>query len=159
MEASSVPLITSAVAPVVMVSAAGLLFMGVQAKNLHLSDRIRSLTAEYRALAPTAGSDARRRQIAQQLHLFERRIRLSQHSLELLSIAIVCFVLTSLLLTAGAWLGGLVGVVAGVFVLGVALLVAALVLEFMEMRVGLRTIAIEIDDALRGSRGDARGSS
>jgi hypothetical protein len=44
-------------------------------------------------------------------------------------------------------------VVAGVFVLGVALLLAALVAEYLEMRVGLNTIGLEIDDALRGLGG------
>jgi hypothetical protein len=123
--------------------------MGIQTKNLHLGDRVRSLTAEYRTLPPAAASQSRRDQIAGQLRLFERRIRLSQRALELLSIAIVCFVLTSLLLTATAWLGSLIRAVAGVFVLGVLLLLAALVVEYLELRVGLATIALEIDDALR----------
>jgi len=100
-----VDLITSAVAPIVMVSAAGLLFMGVQTKNLHLSDRIRTLMAEYRALTPKPADEARRQQILQQVVLFNRRIRLSQRSLELLYIAIVCFVLTSLFLAAAPWVG------------------------------------------------------
>jgi hypothetical protein len=62
-------------------------------------------------------------------------------------------VLTSLLLTVATWMGGIMQVVAGVFVLGVALLLAALVAEYLEMRVGLNTIGLEIDDALRGLGG------
>jgi hypothetical protein len=38
--------LTSAVAPIVLVSAAGLLSNGIHAKNLHLADRLRALTAE-----------------------------------------------------------------------------------------------------------------
>ena len=39
MDAQNLEPLTSAVAPVVMVSAAGRLFNGVQANHLHLSDR------------------------------------------------------------------------------------------------------------------------
>ena len=52
METQTFQVITSAVAPIVMVSAAGLLYTGVQAKNLHLADRLRALMCEYRTLAP-----------------------------------------------------------------------------------------------------------
>ena len=48
METSTVDVIATAVAPIVMVSAAGLLFIGVQTKNLHLADRARDLMREYR---------------------------------------------------------------------------------------------------------------
>src|SRR5262245_56223984 len=81
MDPESVQLLTSAVAPVVMVSAAGLLFMGMQAKNLHLADRVRALTAESRALPPDSTQEPRRRQIADQLVMFRRRLVLSQRAL------------------------------------------------------------------------------
>jgi len=152
MEPQNGSLITAAVAPVVMVSAAGLLFMGVQAKNLHLADRLRALAAEHRALPVDAAGTARRAQIVRQLALFERRIRLSQRALELLYLALVCFVLTSLLLAATPWLSGLSRIVpeAVIFVLGVAFLLAALIAEYLEMRVGLETIAVETEDLPSG---------
>ena len=140
----STPL-TAAVAPIVLVSAAGLLFNGMQTKNLHLSDRIRALTAElrYPALTPD-----RRRQITDQLPYFVQRIRLSQHALEFLSIAILCFVGTSLLLASAFWVGTstLPLVITVLFLAGVALLIVALVLEFVEMWIGLKTIDIEMRD-------------
>ena len=144
MDPQSLQGLTSAVAPVVMVSAAGLLFNGVQTKNLHLSDRIRALAAETRH-AETTGE--RRRQIASELPLFWRRIRLSQWSLDMIYVAIVCFVLTSLLLASGLWIGPSVLpiVITMIFVLGVALLIVALALEFVEMGISLRTITIEMD--------------
>jgi Protein of unknown function (DUF2721) len=52
METSTVDVIAAAVAPIVMVSAAGLLFIGVQTKNLHLADRVRDLMREHRATGP-----------------------------------------------------------------------------------------------------------
>jgi Protein of unknown function (DUF2721) len=159
MEPQTSSVITSAVAPIVMVSAAGLLFMGLQSKNMQLADRIRALTAEYRASPATAAELERRQHIVDQLRLFERRIRLSQRALELIYLAIVCFVTTSLLLPAVTWLSGRVQAVtvAGIFVLGVILLLCALIVEFMEMRIGLQTIRIEIDDALRAPGGRRPG--
>ncbi len=147
MDAQSLEGLTSAVAPIVMVSAAGLLFNGVQAKNLHLSDRIRSLAAEYRHQETTPD---RRAQVTAQVGLFDKRIRLSQGALELLYIAILSFVANSLLLASSLWIGPRVlpAVTTGIFVLGVLLLFVALVLEFVEMWVGLKTIEIEVESAL-----------
>jgi Protein of unknown function (DUF2721) len=139
--------LTAAVAPVVMVSAAGLLFNGVQAKNLHLSDRIRALAAEMRHpdLTPT-----RRMQVLRQLTLFHTRIRLSQWSLDCIYLAILCFILTSLLLASTLWIGPpvLPALTTGIFLLGVAVLVVALGLEFVEMAIALKTIEIEIQSAM-----------
>jgi hypothetical protein len=148
-EQPSLQAITSAVAPVVMVSAAGLIVMGVQTKNLHLADRIRSLTAEFRALERNPGSP-RREHLRRQLHHFARRIRLSQRALEFLYISIVCFVTTSLVLASSAWVGGrqLLLLVALLFVTGVAFFLIALLVEFMEMRLALSTISIEIASTL-----------
>lgn len=154
MDPQNLPLITSAVAPVVMVSAAGLLFLGIQTKNLHLADRIRALVLEYRTLETTPGEPARREQIVEQLRLFDKRIRLSQHALELLYLAILCFVVTSLLLASAAWLAdwALTVAIPAIFVSGVGVLLTALIIEFLEMRVGLRTIGIEIEGALGSTR-------
>lgn len=151
MEPQSLQAITSAVAPVVMVSAAGLLFMGIQTKNLHLSDRIRALAMEYRELLMDPAHRARREQVRDQLVLFERRIRLSQRSLELLYMAMVCFVMTSLLLASTPWVGGLLltVVIAILFFGGVTFFLIALLVEFLEMRTGLKTIGIEIQSTLR----------
>jgi hypothetical protein len=143
MDASNLESLTAAVAPVVMVSAAGLLFNGVQTKNLHLSDRIRSLAAEHRDSATTPDRQA---QVLEQLPLFDKRIRLNQRSLEMIYVAIVSFVIASLLLASTLWIGPpvLPIVVTLIFLGGVAALILALCLEFGEMWISLRTIQIEI---------------
>jgi multisubunit Na+/H+ antiporter MnhB subunit len=94
-------LITAAVAPIVMLSATGLLFIGLQTRNLPLADRMRELAKEHRNL-PAEPRRAQRREA--QLRLFERRICLSQRALELLYIALVGFIVTALLLAAMPWL-------------------------------------------------------
>ncbi len=149
MDAQSLQGLTAAVGPIVLVSAAGLLFNGIQTKNLHISDRIRGLNAELRSSATT---DDRRRQVMAQIPLFDRRIRLSQRALELLYLSILCFVLTSLVLAAALWVAPmmLTLIVTPLFAGGVILLAIALVLEFVEMRLGLRTIEIEVDRAMGG---------
>ena len=150
METQTYQVITSAVAPVVMVSAAGLLFTGVQAKNLHLADRLRALMSEYRTLTSGSAHQQRRDQIAAQLGLFRRRIGLSQRALEFIYLAMVIFVVTSLLIASTPWIGGNAPptLTAVVFVVGVGLLLVALVLEFWEMHLGLRTVDIEIGGAV-----------
>jgi hypothetical protein len=151
MEGETLQVITSAVAPIVMVSAAGVLSMGVQAKNLHLADRLRTLMDEYRTLPSEPARQQRRDEILAQLALFRRRIALSQHALECNYVAMATFVVTSLLLVAAPWLrgGGAPAVNMGVFVIGVLLLLIALVLEFWEMHLGLRTVDLEIGGAAR----------
>ena len=144
MEAATADVISTAVAPIVMVSAGGLLFIGIQTKNLHLADRIRDLTREHRA---AGGPDAavRREAIRAQIALFEKRLRTSQHALESIYLAIFCFVATAMLLAAAPWLGRATMVGAGVvFTAGIVLVLAAIVLEFLEMRAGLETVAIEL---------------
>jgi hypothetical protein len=151
MESETLQVITSAVAPIVMVSAAGVLSMGVQAKNLHLADRLRALMSEYRALPSDQAGQQRREEIFAQLALFRTRIALSQRALECNYVAMVTFVVTSLLLAATPWIRGEVtpAVTAGVFMIGVLLLLMALVLEFWEMHLGLRTVDIETGGAAR----------
>jgi hypothetical protein len=78
MGAQDLQVITSAVVPIVMVSAAGLLFMSVQAKNLQFADRIRSLMREYRGLPLKPTDQTRREQILEQIVLFNQRVHLSQ---------------------------------------------------------------------------------
>ena len=143
--ADTLTTLTSAVAPVVMVSAAGILLTGVQGLNLHLADRIRGMTAELR-LVDTA--DARRAQIREQIPLLYQRIRLTQWALTMLYAAIFCFMMTSLFLVSSLWIGlrVLPQVTTLMFAAGVAVFVVALVFELLEVVHALRTIQIETRD-------------
>jgi Protein of unknown function (DUF2721) len=151
MELQSLQVISSAIAPVVMVSASGLLFMGVQAKNLHLSDRMRALMMEYRTLGTDPAHQERREQIVAQLVLFTKRLWLSRRALEFLYFAVFCFVMTSLFLASESFMAQLVPptITATIFVLGVSFLLLALLFEFLELRTGLKTIGVETAEALR----------
>jgi len=144
-DAQTTQTFTEAVAPIVLVSAAGLLYNGMQTKNLHLSDRIRAMAAELRmlGLAPK-----RRAQVLAQLPFFRKGIRFSHRALELIYLAILCFILTSLLLAANIWIGptALPAATRAIFAIGVILLIVALALGFVKMWIGLKTIEIELGD-------------
>src|SRR2546428_4286884 len=143
MEAATADVISHAVAPIVMVSAGGLLFIGIQTKNLHLADRIRDLAREYRAAGGSDGA-VRREAIRAQIALFEKRLRTSQHALESIYLAIFCFVATAILLAAAPWLGRATMLGAGVvFTLGIAFVLLAIALEVLEMRAGPETLALD----------------
>ena len=145
MASDTLATLTSAVAPVVMVSAAGIVLTGVQSLNLHLADRVRGLTAELR-LVDTA--DARRAQIRQQIPLLYRRITLTQWAQNMLYAAIFCFMMTSMFLVSSLWIGlrMLPPVTTFMFAAGVAVFVVALVFQFLEVAIALRTIQIETRD-------------
>jgi uncharacterized protein DUF2721 len=149
MELHSLQFITSALAPVVMVSASGLLFNGIQTKHLHSADRLRALITEYRGLGEDVSHRERRKQIIKQVGLFRRRMWLSQHALEFIYMAVVCFVITSLFLASETFMLGVITphLTAAMFILGVAFLLLALLFEFLELRTGLQTIGIEIAGA------------
>jgi hypothetical protein len=134
-----------------MVSAAGLLFVGVQAKHWHSADRLRTLMTEYRDLGTDPAHQERREQIVAQLVLFTKRIRLSLQALKFLYVAVFCFVMTSLFLVSESFTAQLVtpAVTPVIFVLGVSCLLLALLFEFLELRMGLKTILIETSDAVR----------
>ncbi len=161
MEPQVLQVISSAIVPVVMVSAAGLLSMGVQTKNLHLADRVRTLMAEYRLLIADPTHLTRCEEIETQLAFFRQRISISQRALEAVYLAMVAFVVTSLLLAATPWIGARVTtpLAGAVFLLGVVLLLVTLVLEFWEMRLGMRTVDLEIGEALNRAEAEITGGN
>ena len=82
---------------------------------------------EYRTLGPDAAHRERREQIVAQPVLFTKRIRLSLRALELLYVAVFCFVMTSLFLVSESFTAPLVTptVTPVMFVLGVSCLLVA----------------------------------
>jgi hypothetical protein len=99
---------------------------------------MRALMTEYRGLGEEPSHQERRTQIVAQLVLFRRRIRLSQHALEFIYLAVFCFVITSLFLASETFMLSRVTpyITAAMFVLGVAFLLLVLLFEFLELRAG-----------------------
>ncbi len=146
MPADTLPRIASAVTPAVMVSACGLIALGLINLSQALSSRLRDLTREHRA-PPT--HDARRAVIRQQVAILGRRHMTVTWALFLDYGAILAFTLTSLLFLAHGSVA-LPPVVEGAFfLLGVLLLCGA---------AGFAIAAVHLDGgALRLERMDVLG--
>lgn len=134
-------LIASAVTPVVMVSAAALLISGISNKHQSMSDRVRSLAAEFRS---SSTAEARKPSITRQMVWFDRRLRYSATAQRLLYLAILTFLVTILFIilapTGLSWTAA----VYVFFTAGVILMLTAVLFEFGELWWANRTIQVEI---------------
>jgi hypothetical protein len=94
-------IISSALAPVVMISACGLLLLGLQSKYSNITDRIRQLDHEKLELEQreklTTWMRNRLRILTYQIHRLLTRVRLVRDAIFLLYVAILFFVGASLL--------------------------------------------------------------
>jgi hypothetical protein len=135
--------IASAVTPVVMVSATAILISGVNSRYMAIADRIRSMTAELRAIGT---SEQRRTSIKRQMIGFKRRVRLVSWSIRGLYAASGCFVTMALLISATLWRGMVAVATLPLFLLGILMVIFALVCELIELQVSNQTLAIEIDE-------------
>lgn len=136
-------LISAAVAPVVLVSAAAILLSSYSAKYGNISDRMRGLTAEYRRAETT---ETRRALLKRQLLLFRRRIIAVWGASALLSFALLLFLGTviSVILSRHEARLGWVG--AGCLVGGLALMIGAITSELYELRLARLAVDAEMSD-------------
>jgi hypothetical protein len=118
---------------------------GINSRYMAISDRIRSLTHEYREKETTV---ERRRTICSQMPIFLRRVNLVSWSIRFCYTAMACFVLMALVITATALRLTLVAVTVPMFLIGIIFLITAIVLQLLELRASNRTIVIEVKDIL-----------
>ncbi len=142
-------IVTTAVTPVVMVSATAILLSGVNARYLAVSDRIRALSHEYRTEHITA---ARRENIREQMVIFHHRMDLVSWSSRILYLAICCFISVALLICLSTWRHMLTAVTLPIFGLGVLMVGTAVVLQLLEVQASRKTIDLEASEVLRDSR-------
>jgi hypothetical protein len=139
-------IVATAVTPVVMVSATAILAGGVNSRYISISDRMRGLSNEYRNPQTT---EARRADISKQITIFVRRIYLVAWAIRMCYVAMACFVLMALVITATAFRQMLVFVTVPIFVLGIAFVIAAITLQLLELKASYGTILLEVKDILR----------
>lgn len=141
--------IAAAVTPAVMVSACGLVALGLDNQTARMSARLRELTREWRELPPPS---PRRAVVAGQIEILDRRHGLYSRALLANYGALLAFVGTSLLwLTQGALgLPGALPVV--IFGLGVVMLAVMAVLVIAAILQARRTIEAEAAEVLRERR-------
>src|SRR5580698_11212151 len=95
---TSMAAIAAAVTPVVMISANAILIGSISSKHQAMSDRVRSLTAEWRSPGTSA---ARRDSIRAQVQMFTLRIAWISRAHFLLYVATACFLAMVLVIAGG----------------------------------------------------------
>jgi hypothetical protein len=144
----SMAAIAAAVTPVVMISANAILIGAISSKHQAMSDRLRSLIAEWRS--PDT-SVARRDAIRAQTRLFTLRIAWISRAHILLYAATACFIAMVLVIALtpviprwqGLELFSLPLLLGGVF-----LMLTAIFLELLDLRKARATIEIEIREVI-----------
>jgi hypothetical protein len=137
--------VTAAVTPAVMISASAILISGISSKHSSTADRLRSLTEEHRRPGTSGG---RRDSIERQCRLFMRRLRLIAWAHILLYAASAFFVAMVFAISASQVFGNWQRILFPLFMVGVTLLLAAILIEILELRLATRTLAIEASDAM-----------
>lgn len=145
MPAGLLGLVQSMVTPAVMISACGLLLLSVSNKLGRIVDRIRDLNSEDRGLSVDVDA-VRRLSIRNQIDLLLRRAVVLRNACGLLYLAVAVFALTSLCvgLSGAAQLFEVLMLV--LFVIGLAAVVWAGILAYLEIRLSHRAVAEEIKE-------------
>ncbi len=149
-------IVTTAVTPVVMVSATAILLSGVNARYLAVSDRIRNLAHEYRHEEMTP---ERRVNIQRQMIIFQRRMDLVSWSSRILYLAICCFIFVALLICLSTWRQMLTIVTLPIFGVGIAMVGTAVVLQFLEVQASHSTLSLEAEEVLRDAKNAGRSGA
>jgi hypothetical protein len=131
-----------------MVSATAILISGVNSRYIAISDRVRSLTREYRE---ESASNDRRANIRRQMRVFHLRLHLVSWATRVLYMAVGCFITVALLISLSIWRQRIQGVTLPLFVVGLVLIGLAIVLQLLELQYSNSTIHIEASDLLRDS--------
>ena len=142
---AALAVISAAVTPVVMISAAAALILGLNQKQNSLSERLRALMAEFRAPGTT---EERRANIERQVALFRDRFRYVDRAVRWLYGAVTCFVLCALIITliSHERIGWDPAAIL-LFEFGILLMLGAVVEGLLELRLTRRTIDLELEDA------------
>ncbi len=136
--------IAAAVTPAVMVSACGLVALGLDNQAARMANRLRDLVREFRG----DGAPQRRKLLAEQVRVLDLRHRLYSRALLLDYGALFAFVITSLLSLGQASLSipAVVPVIA--FAVGVVLLAGMAVYVIGSVTLSRRTVRAEAADVL-----------
>jgi hypothetical protein len=143
--AGSMSAIAAAVTPVVMISANAILISAISSKHEAMSDRLRSLTTEWRS--PGTGA-ARRDSIRSQVRLFSLRIAWIARAHFLLYVATACFIAMVIVIALTPVMQTWADFSVPLLVAGVLLMLVAIVLELFDLKKAKATIAIETRDLL-----------
>jgi hypothetical protein len=146
--------IAAAVTPAVMVSACGLVALGLDNQISRMANRVRELVREHRS--PDA-PPTRRTAIAAQVAVLDRRHALYYRALILNYAALFAFLVTSLLWLAQALFPIPSQLPVVVFAFGVLMLAGMAVLVIASIHLARNTIQAEAGEVLHPGGGGGRG--
>ncbi|HEY0757805.1 MAG TPA: DUF2721 domain-containing protein [Acidisarcina sp.] len=138
-------IVTTAVTPVVMVSATAILISGVNARYISISDRMRTLATEFRREPITA---ARRENIREQMLIFTVRLVFVEWAARILYIAVALFLGMALLISLSVRHTIFERVTLPLFLGGLSLVIVAIALQSLELKHSERTIRLETAEVL-----------
>jgi hypothetical protein len=138
--------IAAAVTPVVMISANAILIGAISSKHQSMSDRLRALTGEWRSAATPM---ARREAIADQLRLFDKRLRWITLAHILLYMATACFIAMVIVIAVSPKLEALSGGSLVLLMTGLAFMFVGILLELLDLAKARTTVGLELKDILR----------
>lgn len=142
-DAGPLQVLAAAVTPVVLVSATAILISGVNSRYIAVADRMRALAHEYRDdSCPTE----RRALIFDEMRNFRRRIEMVAWAVRTLYLAVACFIIDALIISATAWRSTLQAATLPFFLMGITLILISIILELAELQISGRTIKVEISD-------------
>jgi thiol:disulfide interchange protein len=104
---------------------------------------MRSLAHEWRD--PSCESE-RKTLIGQQMKTFRQRIILVAWSVRALYAAVACFAAMALVISATTWRRVLQSITLPMFLAGISLILAAILLELFELQLSNKTISTEVRD-------------
>ena len=145
MPASLLGLVQSMVTPAVMISACGLLLLSISNKLGRIVDRIRELNSEDRGLSAEVDS-VRRLSIRNQLEFLLRRALLLRNACGLMYLAVAVFALASLCVGLSGVAHVFEVLMLVLFVLGLATVVWAGILAYLEIRLSHQAVTEEIEE-------------
>ena len=146
--------IQAILAPAIMISACGLLLLGMQNKYGRIIDRMRGLTRERlelvrRRTAPVC--DARCAAVEHQMPDLFLRSRLLHNAVFLLYCAVIAFVADTFVIAVGLLVVSMAVTAAAVvlFLVGMLLVLLSMIQAAEEIRISTRAVIYETEEALR----------
>lgn len=146
--------IQTILAPAVMISACGLLLLGMQNRYGRINDRMRALARERLELLPKRGdpiADVRLAAIERQMPDLLMRVRIQHDAVYYLFAAVIAFVVDAFVIAASLFVAaGPFNVAAlAVFLVGMGLVLWAMVLSAQEIAISTRAVTLEVEEIMK----------
>ena len=150
MEVSQI--IGQVLAPTIMISACGLMLLGLQNKYSNIIDRIRALNEERRKLRGTQLDNAKEKRMANielQIPRLLLRAKLERNSILFMYIGVLFFVLTSVFIGINILFSEFIKLellTSSLFMIGLGFVFVAIINAYLEIRKAYDIILIEVSE-------------